>query len=419
MNSSVKLLIRSAKKEYSSIYIQVIVKRKSFLLVSPYKILSERWDSKKQESKNIEDREFNEVLLLMKKYISDEIKAYDENNFEPTQFKNWLIRKIKQSSNKSEHSSNSSNLLIDWYDYYIEQAKSRVADPITKGTLKTIQTSKKRMEAFIEYRFEVPNVNSVDRDFYRSFVTYLRFKKYNENTIGTDIKKLKTVLKFAKANNMQIDEFIYSDEFKTISKTKQQRIEDTITLSLDELKLIDELELEGTKAHARDWLVISCFTACRGEDLLSLNDSNISYDDDGDKVISYHQDKVKIIVDVPVFQEIENKLFPPTMELATYNRLIKEICKEAGINKLTKGSKTITFGPNKSDKRKVHGIYEKWELVTSHIGRRSYITNFYHDFELSEIRMVTGHSSEASLLTYIGKDNNKAHIKSMKKKRTI
>ena len=48
-------------------------------------------------------------------------------------------------------------------------------------------------------------------------------------------------------------------------------------------------------------------------------------------------------------------------------------------------------------------MFEKWELVTSHIGRRSFATNNYGRIPTSLLINVTGHSTETMFLEYIGK----------------
>ncbi|HHT22615.1 MAG TPA: hypothetical protein GXZ87_04795 [Bacteroidales bacterium] len=53
--------------------------------------------------------------------------------------------------------------------------------------------------------------------------------------------------------------------------------------------------------------------------------------------------------------------------------------------------------------RKEVGIYPKWQLITSHVGRRSFATNFYGKLPTSFIKDITGHGTEAMLLKYIGK----------------
>jgi integrase len=63
----------------------------------------------------------------------------------------------------------------------------------------------------------------------------------------------------------------------------------------------------------------------------------------------------------------------------------------------------------------------KWELITSHIGRRSFATNFYGKINQQLIQSVTGHKTETSFLKYINKEReidaaaiNKAFLAAMR-----
>ena len=49
------------------------------------------------------------------------------------------------------------------------------------------------------------------------------------------------------------------------------------------------------------------------------------------------------------------------------------------------------------------GIYPKYELITSHVVRRSFATNYYGRVPTAYIKTITGHATEAMLLKYIGK----------------
>jgi integrase len=51
-------------------------------------------------------------------------------------------------------------------------------------------------------------------------------------------------------------------------------------------------------------------------------------------------------------------------------------------------------------------MYEKCDLCSSHVGRRSFATNNYGGpIPTSFLKYITGHSTEAMFLTYIGKSN--------------
>ena len=52
------------------------------------------------------------------------------------------------------------------------------------------------------------------------------------------------------------------------------------------------------------------------------------------------------------------------------------------------------------------GYFEKWELVRSHIMRRSFATNHYNKLPNKVIMAVTGHATEKMLLNYIGEVEN-------------
>lgn len=52
------------------------------------------------------------------------------------------------------------------------------------------------------------------------------------------------------------------------------------------------------------------------------------------------------------------------------------------------------------NKRKLVGEYHKWELVTSHICRRSYVSNFRHILGDENVMAATGHKSPKMLDIY-------------------
>ena len=65
---------------------------------------------------------------------------------------------------------------------------------------------------------------------------------------------------------------------------------------------------------------------------------------------------------------------------------------------------------DKKSKVKSEDYYEKWELVTSHVCRRSFATNlFLGGFDNSTIMKATGHQSEVQFLKYI-KSTQEEHL---------
>lgn len=159
--------------------------------------------------------------------------------------------------------------------------------------------------------------------------------------------------------------------------------------------------------NVRDWLIISCYTGQRVSDFLRFTKKMIRVEN-GKSLLEFTQKKTDKLVTIPIHKKIlqildkRNGEFPRSISDQKYNDYIKEVCKLTGINELTQGGKMID-----TDKgmRKVSGVYPKYELVTSHIGRRSFATNFYGKIPTSYLIYITAHGSEAQFLNYIGKSN--------------
>ena len=96
--------------------------------------------------------------------------------------------------------------------------------------------------------------------------------------------------------------------------------------------------------------------------------------------------------------------FPTFILDQEYNEQIKEVCQIAELTEKIEGS--ILTEVKENIWRNVKGIYPKWQLIGSHIGRKSYCTNFYSKIPTSLILEVSGHSEERTLLAYIGKKDN-------------
>ena len=110
---------------------------------------------------------------------------------------------------------------------------------------------------------------------------------------------------------------------------------------------------------------------------------------------------------IPLFKNVisilnkRNGEFPKPISDQRYNEYIKEVCRIAGIDNLVEGSIK-----SKQSNRKINGKFEKYKLVTSHVGRRSYCSNFYNKIPTSLLTYNSGHTTEKMFLQYIGKREN-------------
>lgn len=176
------------------------------------------------------------------------------------------------------------------------------------------------------------------------------------------------------------------------------------------MEQLEAKDLPSNLDNARDWLIISCYCGQRISDFLRFDKSMIRYEINKEGIdkplIEFTQVKTGKIMTIPLHPKIMvilNKYegnFPNKISDQKYNEYIKKVCKRAEITELINGVKF-----NKETKMKEEKLYEKCELVSSHIGRRSFATNNYVKIPTSFLRNVTGHTTETAFLTYIGKSN--------------
>ncbi len=186
---------------------------------------------------------------------------------------------------------------------------------------------------------------------------------------------------------------------------------------LSKIENIKKNNLSRNLEDARDWLIISCYTGQRFSDFMRFNDKQIRVEK-GKSLIEFTQQKTNKNMTVPLHSKVLKILqkrggkFPNEIKVDKYNDYIKDVCQIAGLTEKINGKKStkveINKGTTKGSRysyRKLEGTFEKWELVTSHIGRRSFATNFYGEIPTTYLTYVTGHSTESIFLNYVGKSN--------------
>jgi site-specific recombinase XerD len=262
------------------------------------------------------------------------------------------------------------------------------------------------MERMQLFRGNTILIKEINEDFKKEFFNYYKLESYSQNTIHRELGLIKTFCKHAKFNGVETHPQM---EFLKLQKEKTSHIH----LSFEELEKIAQKEYEfDYLKNTRDWLIISCYTGQRISDFMRFT-KNMIRKEDGKKLIEFTQRKTGKIMTIPVHQKVQEILdkrngeFPRTISDQKYNDYLKIVCQQADLNNMVKGKIQRNISEEKDGKkvRSIDGVYEKWELVTSHIGRRSFATNFYGTIPTSFLIYMTGHSTEAMFLNYIGKSN--------------
>jgi integrase len=321
--------------------------------------------------------------------------------------KEWLQTKIDHYYNPPQEIEPLPTELIKYIDFYIDVKRNE----ISKGTIQKCNVIKQLLIRHQTYLKKTLLIIDVDTHFKTQFEKYCLEKQYAPNTIARAVKFTKTICKHAKSNGLEI-----SYQLDNI-KTKFQKV-DNIFLTFEELNKIEEIKkqkLTDSLDNAKDWLIISCYCAQRVSDFMRFTADMIRYEKIEHEVlkpfIEFTQKKTNKIMTVPLHPKIIEILekrsgtFPYAISDQKYNDYIKKVCEIAKITQIINGSKKTETAPESGIYRKETGLYRKCDLVTSHIGRRSMASNFYGTIPTSLLINITGHSTEALFLTYIGKSN--------------
>lgn len=262
------------------------------------------------------------------------------------------------------------------------------------------------MERLAEHRGRPIMISEINDSFKKEMLQYYKEEEYSINTAHKELSITKSFCKYAQRKGLAVHHELYDLKIKN-SGLKP------IYWTISELDQIEKISFKRSNLEiARDWLIISCFTGQRILDFITFNVDMIR-EEKGTRLIEFKQKKTQKLMTIPIHPKVQVILdkrqgqFPPAQKDQKYNLYIKEICKLAGIDKKVEGKKIVNVKgePKKNSFRRKAGMFPKHELVSSHIGRRSFATNFYGKIPTPYLINVTGHSSEAIFLNYIGKSN--------------
>lgn len=258
--------------------------------------------------------------------------------------------------------------------------------------------------------------SSLDKERLMGFVSYLRDEREMRNsTILKKVSFLKWFLNWATTEgyNRNMIYQTYTPSLKSVPKA-------VIFLEWDELMCVYHLQgLSPQLEHTRDVFCFCCFTGLRYSDVANLKRANVfsSYIQittikTVDNLVIELNDYSKDILNKYREKEFAKGLALPVVANQKMNLNLKKVCQLAGLDKPTQ----ITY--YKADKR-VEEIYPKYELITTHAGRRTFICNALAlGISPETIMQWTGHSDYSAMKPYIAvADKTKAKAMTLFNKR--
>ncbi len=271
---------------------------------------------------------------------------------------------------------------------YIE-GKTHVVSPTT---LKRYHVFLKLIARFEGYSMKRYTLKEVCASYVRQFLKFGKLEGYSTSTLYRTIHFVRTILLFLEKRGIRT----YSYELDLPKMSKKGKI---TTLSEKELMRIKQTEVGSNLRAAKDWLIISCYTGQRISDFINFSTDQLQVIE-GRTCISFEQQKTQKSILLPLHPTVmhilkrNNNKFPPKISAQSYNKQIKEIARIAGLD--------IEINLRRREQHRVVSISgPKWQAMTSHIGRRSFASNFYGKIPTALLMEATGHSSERMFLRYV------------------
>ena len=389
--AAAKFFLKEPKsKDETLVYLFFSYNNKRLKYSTGEKINPSYWNPEKQKARETKQfSEYPEFNARLKKIKSDILDIHREFLNDETEPSNELLKKELDKRAKLKGLEKKEDL-FSFIDKYIEESKAIKAP----GTILVYKRAKAHLENYCKEYNKHLDFDNIDLEFYNSFIAYLTKGNYSQNTIGKQIKILKTFLN--EATDRGINTTL---EFKKRRFKRPTEDTDKIYLNTDELELIYKLKIEKDKQldEIRDLFIIGCYTGLRFSDFTQLKPENIV---DGNK-IRIRTNKTNELVIIPLHKyvreilkkyknEIPQALSNPKMNLNLKHlgRIAK--IKESVESSITKGGKLVKTTDF------------KYNLITTHTARRSFATNLYlADIPGITIMKITGHQTEKSFLRYI------------------
>ena len=357
--------------------------------------------------------EVRKELLKIETFVINSFVGLDTLQQEQVN-KQWLVNTLHTYYNPVTPEQEEPKLPTTLIEY-IEVYKASKKNEVQLSTIKKLNVIKRKLERFQQENNNKPIlIKDVNLNFKIEIENYMLKQGYAPNTIAREIKYIKAFCVHARKNGLETSSQLEDIKGKPIPIT-------SIYLTKKEIELIiDKEDLNDKLKNIRSWFLISYYTGQRISDFLRFNMEMVRFEyvEKANKeipLLEFTQKKTGKIMTVPVNQKLLKILQenPKPISEPKYNLYLKELCEEVGITQLVKGSKKLETKEGSGIYRKKEGVYKKCDLVSSHIGRRSFATNNYGDgTPTSSLMYITGHSTEEMFLTYIGKSNKTLAIES-------
>jgi site-specific recombinase XerD len=363
------------------------------------------WDASKQRVKlNVKRaKQVNGVFDLLEEKVND--IYYDAIGNGITPDNNHILRELKKDKKKEKLS------LIDEWKRYLEIIKINIKE----SSLESLTISFNHFEKFARgMRLDFDDITG---ELVSKYAAYLQKLGQGDNTVYKNVKRLRMFMNYAKKaglhNNINYNDFNVNQKSKRI-----------VFLEWSEVKiLLDYKPKTPMESKALDNFLFGCLTAMRYIDYHSLKRADVSEVrfagvDGAYHSASYRQVKTGKLNVVPLLPEamaiIERNMTAqgdfalPRLSNQKINETIKEVARRAGLQSME------AVDEFKKDICTTKYV-EKWRLLSTHIGRKTFISvAAAKGIPIHIVASIAGHSVKTCMKFYAGVADQDKFVRVMK-----
>jgi integrase len=370
------------------------------------KIHPNDWDRKKQRSKHgkhlPEAGELNKHLDKLVEYCEDIYDLHNKGRISKEDFKKEFKRRLEDDVPPEDKAP------LTFLEFVEQVYNDRARQPTTKkGSLQVVHKVMVHLQTYANERRRKLAFSELNERFYTDFQGWLHSPPRNLST--NYVQKIFQNLKFfvRKAYNQHLhNDRSYLDFNPPSAKITK------IALSFAQLDTLAALDLTHAPhlEKARDLFLIGCYSGQRYSDFSRFCPEHITLHR-GERVLKIVTQKTNQEVTIPLTADLDKWLkkhdyTSPKMSDVKLNKYLKELGQMAGFTAeiMAQSSKG---GVSVEVKKHI------WELIASHVARRSFATNYYkkHPELIDNIMKITGHTTEKMFRAYIVTDKDDSALK--------
>lgn len=328
---------KSDRDGLKSIYMRITIESQRFEMSTKYKCHPEKWSSRtnRMKGKNEEARFINSYLdsLQLKVHQSRKYLLDHDMDVSLENIKNVLRGKTEQN-----------RMILEIFAKHNEKMEVLVGKEFAEGTLVRYRTSYDHTKAFIQWKYQVDDleIKKLDYDFISDYSFWLKsIRGCSQNTTIKYLSNFKKIVGECIKRG-----WLIRDPFVGFKMARKEIIRDYLTN--EELNSLESKYFEIERlGQVRDIFLFSCYTGLAYIDVKKLRRDQIFVGLDKEKWISTNRQKTDSSVRIPLLPRAQKLiakydshprceaegLVLPVLSNQKMNAYLKEIADVCGIKK--------------------------------------------------------------------------------------